>query len=84
MEGMNKLADLDADTLRTALDATASPTAVKRLMIALTYADGGRVEPLSERYDIPHASMYLWLDRFEHYSISEVIEDEPRPELRRN
>jgi transposase len=76
---MDKLADVDAEALQAALAAASSPKAVKRLMIALAYADGVRVETLSERYDIPRATVYSWLDRFEHQSISEAIEDESRP-----
>jgi transposase len=76
---MNKLADVDAEALQAALDAASSPKAVKRLMIALAYADGVRVETLSERYDIPRATVYSWLDRFEQQSISEAITDESRP-----
>jgi transposase len=76
---MNKLEDVDAGALRDALGKASSAKAAKRLMIALAYADGVRVETLSERYDIPRATVYSWLDRFEHQSISEAIEDESRP-----
>jgi transposase len=76
---MNKLADVDAEALQAALTTAASPKAVKRLMIALAYADGVRVETLSERYDIPRATVYSWLDRFEYQSISEAVTDESRP-----
>jgi transposase len=48
-------------------------------MIALAYADGVRVETLSERYDIPRTTVYSWIDRFEYQSISDAIEDESRP-----
>jgi transposase len=76
---MNKLEDVDAGALRDALGKASSAKAAKRLMIALAYADSVRVETLSERYDIPRATVYSWLDRFEHQSISEAIEDESRP-----
>jgi transposase len=76
---MNKLEDVDAGALRDALGKASSAKAAKRLMIALAYADGVRVETLSERYDIPRATVYSWLDRFEHQSISEAITDESRP-----
>jgi transposase len=76
---MNKLEDVNADALRDALGEAASAKAAKRLMIALAYADGVRVETLSERYGIPRATVYSWLDRFEHQSISDAIEDESRP-----
>ena len=76
---MNKLADVDTDALQAALGTASSPKTTKRLMIALAYADGVRVETLSERYDIPRATVYSWLDRFEHQSISEALEDESRP-----
>jgi pectin methylesterase-like acyl-CoA thioesterase len=55
---MNKLANEDTDALQAALDAASNPKAGKRLMIALAYADGVRVETLSERYDIPRATVY--------------------------
>jgi transposase len=48
-------------------------------MIALAYADGVRVETLSERYDIPRATVYSWLDQFEHQPIAEAVKDESRP-----
>jgi transposase len=76
---MNKLEDVDGDALRNALGEASSAKAAQRLMIALAYADGVRVETVSERYDIPRATVYSWLDQFEHQSISEAIEDEPRP-----
>ena len=69
---MNKLEDVDTDALRDALGKASSAKAAKRLMIALAYADGVRVETLSERYDIPRATVYSWLDRFEHHSIGRV------------
>ena len=76
---MNKLEDVDIDALRDALADASSVKAAKRLMIALAYADGVRVETLSERYDIARATMYSWLDRFEQQSISEAVKDESRP-----
>ena len=76
---VNKLEDVDADALRDALGKVSSAKAAKRLMIALAYADGVRVETLSERYDIPRTTVYSWLDRFEYQSISDAIEDESRP-----
>jgi transposase len=76
---MNKLADVDIEALQAALDGVSISKAAKRLMIALAYADGVRVETLSERYDIPRATVYSWLDRFEHQSISEAVKDESRP-----
>ena len=76
---MNKLADVDTDALQAALATASTPKAAKRLMIALAYADGVRVETLSERYDIPRATVYSWLDRFEHQPIDDAIEDESRP-----
>jgi transposase len=76
---MNKLEDVDAGALRDALGKASSAKAAKRLMIALAYADGVRVETLSERYNIPRTTVYSWLDRFEHQLITEAITDESRP-----
>ena len=76
---MDKLADVDTEALQAALADASDPKAVKRLMIALAYADGVSVETASARYDIPRATVYSWLDRFEQQSIPEAIEDEPRP-----
>ena len=76
---MNKLEDVDAGALHDALGKASSAKAAKRLMIALAYTDGGRVETLSERYEVPRATVYSWLDRFEHQSIGEAIEDEFPP-----
>jgi transposase len=75
---MDKLAEVDAEELQAALATAQTAKATKRLMIALAYTDGVRVETLSERYDIPRATVYSWLDRFEHQSISEAIIDEFR------
>lgn len=76
---MNKLAAVDIEQLQAALATASNPKATKRLMIALAYADGVRVETLSERYDIPRATVYSWLDRFEDESIADATEDESRP-----
>jgi transposase len=76
---MNKLAEVDAEELQAALATAQTAKATKRLMVALVYADGVRVETLSERYDIPRATVYSWLDRFEQQSISEAVKDESRP-----
>jgi transposase len=76
---MNKLEDVDAGALHDALGKASNAKAAKRLMIALAYTDGVRVETLSERYDIPRATVYSWLDRFEHQSISEAVTDKSRP-----
>ena len=76
---MNKLAEVDAEELQAALATVQTAKATKRLMVALAYANGVRVETLSERYDIPRATVYSWLDRFEHQSIGEAIEDESPP-----
>ena len=76
--GMNKLETVDTDELRGALREAPTTKAVKRLLIALAYADGVHVETLSDRYGIPRATVHSWLDRFEHQSISEAIEDDSR------
>ena len=76
---MNKLEAVDTDALREALREAATAKAAKRLMVALAYADGVRVETLSDRYGIPRATVYSWLDRFENQSISEATKDDSRP-----
>ena len=76
---MNKLEDVEVGVLHDSLEKASSAKAAKRLMIALAYADGVRVETLSERYGIPRATVYSWLDRFEHQSITEALEDDSRP-----
>jgi transposase len=76
---MAKLADVDADALREWLDRVDGAKAVKRLMVALAYKDGVRVETMSRRYDIPRSTIYYWLDRFESGPIEEAVEDEDRP-----
>ena len=73
---MNKLAEVDAEELQAAFATVQTAKATKRLMAALAYADGVRVETLSERYDIPRATVYSWLNHFEHQSISKAITDE--------
>ncbi|SDN18884.1 Transposase [Halogranum gelatinilyticum] len=76
---MDKLADVSADALRTALGDVESAKAAKRLMVALDYKDDVSVDVLTERYGIPRSTLYYWLDRFEERSIADAIEDEPRP-----
>jgi transposase len=76
---MNKLSDVDTDRLRAALATASDAKAAKRLMVALAYADGVRVETLSERYDIPRTTIYSWLDRFERQPVREAITDDHRP-----
>lgn len=76
---MDKLTEMNVDDLQAALATASTVKAAKRLMIALAYTDGVRVETLSERHDIPRATVYWWLARFEHHSINEAIEDESRP-----
>ena len=76
---MDKLTEVNVDDLQAALATAPTAKATKRLMIALAYADGVRVETLSERYGIPRATVYSWLDRFEHQSITEALEDDSRP-----
>lgn len=76
---MDKLADVSADALRTALTDVESAKAAKRLMVALDYKDDVSVTDLTDRYGIPRSTLYYWLDRFEEQSIANAIEDEPRP-----
>ncbi|GAA0465983.1 helix-turn-helix domain-containing protein [Halococcus dombrowskii] len=76
---MDKLADVDTEALQAALGDASESKAVKRLMVALAYADGVSVETVSARYDIPRATIYSWLDRFEQQSIAEAITDDSRP-----
>ncbi|EMA51233.1 helix-turn-helix domain-containing protein [Halococcus thailandensis] len=76
---MDKLADVDIEALQAAFADASESKAVKRLMVALAYADGVSVETVSERYDIPRATIYSWLDRFEQQSIAEAITDDSRP-----
>lgn len=76
---MDKLADVDADELRDALDGVESAKAAKRLMVALAYKHGTPVSDLTDRYGVPRSTLYYWLDRFENHSIPDAIEDEPRP-----
>ena len=76
---MNKFEAVDTDALRETLREAATAKAVKRLIITLEYADGVRVDTLSDRYGIPRATVYSWFDQFEYQSISEAIENDSRP-----
>jgi transposase len=76
---MDKLADVSADALRSALEDVESAKAAKRLMVALDYKDDVSVAVLTDRYGIPRSTLYYWLDRFEEQSLADAIEDEPRP-----
>lgn len=76
---MNKLDGVDAEALRRTLDEATDAKAAKRLMVALAYKQGTRVDTLAEWYDIPRSTLYSWLDRFEARPIDEAIRDEHRP-----
>jgi transposase len=76
---MRKLSDVDTGALREALDAAETPKAAKRLMVALSYADGESVDELAERFGIPRSTLYYWLDRFESEPIEEAVRDDDRP-----
>lgn len=76
---MSKLENVSAERLRDELANVSDAKAAKRLMIALAYKDGELVETLSERYGIPMATLYSWLDRFETRAIQDAIADEQRP-----
>lgn len=76
---MEKLAHVDPDTLRDALEEATDPKAVRRLMVALAYVDGVPASTLAERYGIPRSTIYAWLDRFEEQSVEEAIQDDQRP-----
>ena len=76
---MNKLENVDTAALRESLSEAPTAKAAKRLMIALAYADGVRVDTLSDRYGIPRTTVYSWLDRFLFEPIEEAVEDESRP-----
>lgn len=75
---MNELKAVDTDPFQEALREAATAKTVKRLMIALAYTDGVRVETLSNPYGNPRATVYSWLDRFENQSINEAIKDDSR------
>lgn len=76
---MRKLADVDAEELRTALETVTSAKAAKRVMVALAYLDGVDVDTLSDRYGIPRSTVYSWLTRFEERDLAEAIQDRDRP-----
>jgi transposase len=76
---MGKLDDVDPARLREALADSPDAKAAKRLMVALDYLDGIRVDELSDRYGIPRSTVYYWLSRFEERPIDEAITDEDRP-----
>lgn len=76
---MGKLDDVSAERLRRRLAEATEPKAVKRLMVALSYKDGERVDELSDRFDIPKSTIYYWLDRFEDRPIEDALADEKRP-----
>lgn len=76
---MGKLDGVSAERLRRRLAEATEPKSVKRLMVALSYKDGERVEALSERFDIPKSTIYYWLDRFEDRPIEDALRDETRP-----
>lgn len=76
---MAKLDGVDPDQLRAALDEATSAKAAMRLMVALAYQEGVRVETMSERYGIPRSTIYSWLTRFEERGVDSAMEDEKRP-----
>lgn len=76
---MPDIAGVTASELRAALETADDPKAVKRLMVALAYLDGVRVETLVDRYGIPQSTVYSWLDRFEERPLADALHDEARP-----
>lgn len=76
---MNKLDHVDADDLRTALEEATEAKPTKRLMIGLAYKDGVPVSTLTERYGVPRATVYYWLDRLADEPVEEAIRDADRP-----
>lgn len=76
---MDILDDVDPDDLRAALAEATDPKAVRRLMVALAYADGVAVDDLSDRYGIPRSTVYAWLSRFDERPVEEAVRDDPRP-----
>lgn len=76
---MDILDDVDVDDLRAALEEATDPKAVRRLMVALDYADGVAVDAISDRYGIPRSTVYAWLARFDERPIAEAVRDDPRP-----
>lgn len=76
---MGKLDGVSREALLAELEATDSPKAVKRLMVALAYRDGVSVSTLADRYGIPESTLYYWLDRFAELPVEEAADDDDRP-----
>lgn len=76
---MGKLDEIAIDELRDRFATADDPKAVRRLAVALAYADGESVDALSRRYGLARSTIYHWLDRFETRSLEDALEDDPRP-----
>ncbi|WP_224450315.1 helix-turn-helix domain-containing protein [Haloprofundus salilacus] len=76
---MGKLDEVSAERLRTALSEADDAKEAKRLVVALEYKAGQRVDDLSERYGIPRSTLYSWLERFEGGSVEAAVSDDDRP-----
>ncbi|WP_254530780.1 IS630 family transposase [Natrinema gelatinilyticum] len=57
-----KLADVDEEQLRQQLRTETDPKAVKRLTVALLYADGSSPYEIERLLGIPAQTVYDWLD----------------------
>lgn len=55
---MGKLSSVAVNDLHEPLETVSTAKAAKRLMIALGYKDGVRVDTLSKRYAIPRSTVY--------------------------
>ena len=74
-----KLDAISMETLQRRLHEAAGRKATLRLVVAIEYKDGTPAEKIAAKYDVPRATVYDWLDRFEERGIDDALRDASPP-----
>ncbi len=74
-----KLDAISQEALQRRLHEATDRTAILRLVVAIEYKDGTRAEDIARKYDVPRATVYDWLDRFEERGLDDALCDASPP-----
>ena len=74
-----KLDAISMETLQRRLHEAAGRKATLRLVVAIEYKDGTPAEKIAAKYDVPRATVYDWLDRFEERGLDDALCDATPP-----
>ena len=78
-----KLDAISQEALQRRLHEATDRTATLRLVVAIEYKDGTPVEKIAAKYDVPRATIYDWLDRFEERGLDDALYDASPPGKKR-